>query len=202
MDGTEALDYWSFLTDFGDSAVLLPLVLLIAVYLVFRRRPDLAKAVVLTSGGCGLAMLVLKLALLSCAQPVPRPMIVSPSGHSAMSAVVYGTIAVLMTAQKPVWQRNAILAATILLVGIIGLSRIMVGAHVPAEVIVGLAIGALFAVGFWILSRHRPSDGRGFKRLFLICALSVAVTHGVNPPIEDVIRALAQSLHQRIAVCD
>lgn len=81
-----------------------------------------------------------------------------PSGHAANSAVVYLTIAALVSqvvAQRAA--RNAAIALAVLLVGMIGATRVYLGVHWPSDVLAGWSFGTLWAIGWWQLARQaRP----------------------------------------------
>lgn len=81
-----------------------------------------------------------------------------PSGHAANSAVVYLTIAALVSqvaAARAV--RNAVVAIAVLLVGMIGATRVYLGVHWPSDVLAGWSFGTLWAIGWWqIAKRTRP----------------------------------------------
>ena len=59
-----------------------------------------------------------------------------PSGHSAGAAAVYGSTAIQM-------RKKWITALAFILPLLVGISRVVVGAHFPTDVLVGWALGAL-----------------------------------------------------------
>lgn len=73
-----------------------------------------------------------------------------PSGHSANSAIVYLTMASLLT---QVIERQAtrwyVLIVAVLLVTLIGVSRIYLGVHWPSDVLAGWSFGTLWALAWW-----------------------------------------------------
>jgi len=74
-----------------------------------------------------------------------------PSGHAANSAIVYLTIAGLLTqVVRGRATRNYIVALTVLLVGAIGASRVYLGVHWPSDVLAGWSFGTLWALGWWL----------------------------------------------------
>lgn len=81
-----------------------------------------------------------------------------PSGHAANSAIVYLTLAALVTQVTPGRAtRNTVLALAILLVGAIGTSRVYLGVHWPSDVLAGWSFGTLWAIGWWQIARRtRP----------------------------------------------
>jgi hypothetical protein len=74
--------------------------------------------------------------------PVVASALRVPSGHTAGSALVYGGLALMIARAGSPREGAAAIAASVLLVGAIALTRIYLpNTHSVAEVIVGLAIG-------------------------------------------------------------
>jgi membrane-associated phospholipid phosphatase len=168
-------------TRLGDSALLLPLGLVLALLVgtLQSRRAGLWLL------GCfalcvGTTALV-KLAFMTCA-PLWGSDIVSPSGHASMSTAVYGALGLVAARQCAGWRQPAFLLGSLGLAALIALTRVPVGAHSLAEVAVGLAIGsmawALFA--FHYLRRPQP-------RLRLVLLLL--------PPLAALVLMQALDLH-------
>ena len=88
-----------------------------------------------------------------------------PSGHSANSAAVYLTLAlVLVQIVDRRRERIYLLAAAILLVIAVGSSRVYLGVHWPSDVLAGWAFGSLWAIGWWAIGhwlreRYAPEHG-------------------------------------------
>ena len=102
----------------------------------------------------------------------PRPTLVEhwtavhdlsfPSGHSASSAVVYLTLAALATqVVKGSALRRTIMALAVLLVGMIGVSRVYLGVHWPSDVLAGWCLGTLWALGWWLATASLRRSLRG-----------------------------------------
>ncbi len=69
-----------------------------------------------------------------------------PSGHAMMSLLVYGYLAVVLWRMMPTRSVQIALAAgTVVLVGLIGLSRVALGRHYPSDVLAGYSMG-----GAWL----------------------------------------------------
>src|SRR5207237_1273061 len=132
---------WSFVTDFGDTAVTVPLAVLMGCFLLAARQPRLAVGWALTIIGCAGAVGGLKLVLAACGYALGGPHQASPSGHTAMSVAVYGGYAAVTAANLARPARELVVAGTAMLVIGIALSRVIAGGHSPIEVWIGLAVG-------------------------------------------------------------
>lgn len=76
-----------------------------------------------------------------------------PSGHSMMSAVVYLTLGILLArTQARHSVRVFIVAIAIALTLVVGASRVYLGVHWPTDVLAGWALGAAWAVMFWLVA--------------------------------------------------
>ncbi len=176
--------FWNFLTDFGDTAVTLPLAAMTLALLLAGGARRAALAWVLAVGLCGLSMALLKLAFGSCGAGLNvRPF--SPSGHSALSVMVYGGMALLFSTTAMPRRLIFRLLAMLFAAGI-ALSRIMVSAHTPVEVVVGLLIGlgalVVLAQG---LRREVLVLAWPASRVVALTVLLVTLMHGFRWPIES-----------------
>jgi undecaprenyl-diphosphatase len=83
-----------------------------------------------------------------------------PSGHSLGSAAVYFLVAFLVIRHfRSNPARVAILTVTVLLVGLIGLSRLYLGVHYLSDVASGICFGtgwACLVTSIFFVLRHRP----------------------------------------------
>ncbi len=115
------------LTDFWDSAVVLPLACVIAVWMFFVEgwRPAAlwGGAVFL----CAAVTALLKLNFSACT--AAGAALHSPSGHSSMSALVYGGLTVIIALELGGWRRSAVVFLGIGLAVAIGISRMVLGVH-------------------------------------------------------------------------
>lgn len=77
-----------------------------------------------------------------------------PSGHASHSAVGYGILAVLVSRTRlPRAARAAIVIGLVVLVFLIGLSRVWLGVHYPTDVLAGWIAGGVVATLFASFTR-------------------------------------------------
>ena len=86
-----------------------------------------------------------------------------PSGHSTNAAIVYGSLALML---KKKWMMMLAFLVPLL----VGLSRIVVGAHFPTDVMAGWFLG-LLAVGAVNWLRRKLRNDRLFYGVLLLSAL-------------------------------
>lgn len=85
-----------------------------------------------------------------------------PSGHSALSAAAFLTLATLIASLEPHRSVKVMTyAVASLLVVAVGFSRIYLGVHWPTDVLAGWCLGSAWAFVAWVaLSRLRRHDAR------------------------------------------
>jgi len=151
------------LTELGDAAVVLPLIVVVLGWLLWSRSWR-AAAYWLAAVTVGAALtLALKAGL---HLPRPEPIYAGlarhafPSGHAAMSVVIYGFLGVLIGQGVSPRARVALASSVILLVSLIAFSRLYLGAHWLSDALGGLAFGtawvALLAIAY--LRRSKNSN--------------------------------------------
>jgi membrane-associated phospholipid phosphatase len=194
-------DFWQFVTDLGDSAVTLPLAALMLLFLLLShwRRAAAALAVSLVAGGFAIALL--KLALQSCGYHLLHTTLINPSGHVAMSTMVYGALAILLGGALSGWRRATVHGVFTLLIGGIALSRLTLHVHNPGEVLAGLSVGVGALVLYRQLRGATPSVSLKAGRLALSALLLMALMHGARWPIEDEIRSIVALIRAGVPRC-
>lgn len=120
-------------------------------FVVTRRRREVVM-LLLTMAGAAFLNFTLKL-LSGRARPEPffgTPLPESysfPSGHALLSFCFYGMIAAVITARvEGAARRASVWAVAVLLVALIGLSRIYLGVHYPSDVAAGYAAAFVWMV--------------------------------------------------------
>ena len=140
------------LTAFGSAVGIGLVTATVAGYLALQRRFGLL-VFVLASVFTGTVLgLVLKEAFHR-----PRPQVVPhltdissasfPSGHSMMASVAYLTLAALLSRTVPDKKTKLyFFVVAVVLIGLIGFSRLYLGVHFPTDVLAGWCIGSTWAV--------------------------------------------------------
>lgn len=155
-------------TALGSGTVIALVTLIVIGYMLLVRRFSSALLLcVIAGGGAGLAW-VLKL-FFARERPSEVPPLIEvalysfPSGHAMMAALVYLSLAAMLAGIQPyVKVRVYILSVALVVVFLIGLSRIYLGVHYPTDVLAGWSMGLAWA---------------SFSRL----ALLVVQKHGFRP---------------------
>ena len=125
----------------------------------------------------------------------------SPSGHAALSTVVYGGMAVLSGRQVSPLARAALAVFSVLLIALIATSRVAVQAHTTVEVAVGLCIGATAVALLVCLLKSAPEPRRLLPQLAIALVVALATMYGTRWPIEQNLQRLAAWLHQSVDRC-
>ena len=83
-----------------------------------------------------------------------------PSGHSLLAAVVYLTLGALV-ARLVAKRRHKIyvMSVAVLLMVLVGVSRVYLGVHYPTDVLAGWSVGLLWAIICWLVARYLQRRG-------------------------------------------
>jgi undecaprenyl-diphosphatase len=188
----------STLTDCGDLAVILPLVVVIEIWLLAMRRPAAALWWVCAVGLCMGGTAILKIYFYICP---PVNDLRSPSGHTSVSVLVYGTLTLAIAMEIRGWRRYLILGLGSCFVLAIAISRVLVQAHSVLEVITGLMIGAgALTLYTHAYRRNRPS-GRSLRPLIATSAVLMILLNGQELHAEDFLHSLGIYISSAGLVC-
>jgi membrane-associated phospholipid phosphatase len=134
------------ISSFGGRGTLIPLVTLVVVMLLIRRRPRPALYLVVTGAGALIMDPSLK-ALIGRLRPVVEVPVASapgnsfPSGHALGSMVVYGMIVlVFLPAMRRRW-RPWFIGLAAVVVAAVGFTRVALGVHFLSDVLGGWLLG-------------------------------------------------------------
>ena len=141
-------------TFLGSWPVLAVIGLAIALWALRRGRRRDAAILALVVAASQLVNVLLKL-LFQRARPeefleiVLPPSYSFPSAHAMASMATYGTAAVVLGRLFP-QRRLAMLVAAVLVVLLIGASRVYLGVHWPTDVLAGFAAGGILMQAGWL----------------------------------------------------
>jgi membrane-associated phospholipid phosphatase len=180
-----------FISDFGDLAVLLPIAAAVQIWLL--RAPEGGRSAAIWAISlifcCG-ATSLLKIYFSAC----PYGGINSPSGHAALSVLVYGGLAAIVGTHASRSLKLVLAAAEFGLVVAILASRVILGAHSIAEVLIGSAVGAMALAPFAeAVIRHPVLSPT--KSLVIVVILIILVLHDKDVQVEGFLRFLGTFLH-------
>lgn len=169
--------FWASLTLLGDTRVAIAL-LLFFVY----RNPQLLPATLIATIPATIVVHGYKQGL-----AMPRPAAVLdpdqihiidhilrsgsfPSGHSTTIGVIAALLVLLSN-------RRALQGGLLAVMLLVGVSRVMVGAHWPVDVLTGCGIGLLSGLfGYWVTCRYRLGRSPWSRWLLLILPLYAALS--------------------------
>lgn len=185
----------------ADAALLLPAAALLGLYLAALRQGRLLLAWLLALAIAGGGTVAAKLVFHACGHALTDAEVVSPSGHASFATIFYGALALLLGEGRGVRTRTTLALGAALLVCAVGISRVRTGAHSPAEVAIGVAIGmaALLVFGFLHGKSGRPHIpavpvGLGFVVALLLLG-------GSHFSLEHSIGRAARRIAERLDVC-
>lgn len=155
---------WELITSMGAGLVPITVDVLVVAILLSRREFVLA---LLFAGALIAVALAIDHAKDVVARPRPADPLVQaygysfPSGHAFTSTVTFGLLAIVAwRMDMPLGIGRLIVVSAIVLVGLIGCSRIALGVHYPTDVLAGwlggiAVLGVVVAVTTWWSARAR-----------------------------------------------
>ena len=194
-NATDTLNPWPFLTRFGGAEVLLPTALLaiLALYVqvdarqaAWRWGVALLMAILVTSAskilfmGWGLGSAALNFT--------------GVSGHTMLASAIYPILLPLFGTPAIPHSRKLLFGVGCLLALLIGISRLVLHAHSPSEVLAGWVLGGSVAV--FVHARHSTlgfSKGYAVAGLFAAC-ITLALNSVDHSPSHLLITRLALQL--------
>jgi len=154
------------LTSLGSFVILGIILTLAVVYMVLAGKRTFASLLLVAVLGGVIVNSLLKIGFAR-----PRPEFIAPtlrvftpsfpSGHAALSAVTYLTLAALLARTAITSGLRVFFIITgILLTLAVGISRIYLGVHYPTDVFAGWCVGSAWALICWSLMRWMQHRGR------------------------------------------
>jgi len=153
-------------TGLGGVGVLTIVTLSSAIYLYLIKRKDLMLYLI---AAVGIGTIFSNLLKYGFGRPrpdlFPHGSITDtasfPSGHSLVAAIVYLTIGVLLAESQTRYRLKIyILSLAILIILLVGISRVYLQVHWPSDVLAGWLGGTAWALMFWIIAHYMRKDRR------------------------------------------
>jgi undecaprenyl-diphosphatase len=140
-----------WITSLGDWKFVIALSLLLSVVFWQKGKRKFLIPFWALLGGTELTVEILKLAI-HRARPIGAEFLETsysfPSGHAAISVALYGFLAfLLLKMANSKLKTGTILVATLLIILLIGYSRIYLGVHFPTDVLGGYVVGVAWLWG-------------------------------------------------------
>jgi len=179
------------LTNFGDIAVVLPLSVVISFWLLRYNSSKVLVRWIVALSLCITITVLLKTYLYAC--PIGSDL-VSPSGHTSLSTLTYGTIALVMAAERSRILQASVLGAGTGFVFAIAGSRVLLNAHSSLEVGIGILIGIATLALFTRYYLRSRSEGAPLLMLVLPAVAVMAVFHGHELRSELILHAIGYHL--------
>lgn len=167
------------ITEMGSVGVLLPLVVVVAAWLLARRCWRTAGYWIATAASAELVVKVLKRTLgrhrpLSLYQGVDQ--FSFPSGHATSTAVVLATLAFLLTRGQSLRWRIAVGASVAVYAALVGFSRLYLGAHWLSDVLGGFSFGlAAVVLSAMVYTQHQVREPIEPKRLAVVAGATIVL---------------------------
>lgn len=157
--GSQSLDrFFLLITSIGEFGPMMALSLILVLSLYFRRKH---LASLLSALSLLFSAILVYLFKFSVYSPRPlNPLVIEstpgfPSAHSAMSLVFFSLLVYFYQDKiKSKLLRYSFISLSVLLVLLIGFSRIYLRAHFPSDVLGGFLLGAFVLSFFYLVSRE------------------------------------------------
>jgi undecaprenyl-diphosphatase len=139
-----------WLTWLGSNAVLIPLVILIGGFFLLRKRDWRPLTKLAVSLGSAVAAYDIVKPLVVRPRPPAVDRIIPaltgwafPSGHATQAVAAWGMLALILACRASFGRRVALTAGALIVILLVGASRVYLGAHWFTDVLGGFALGGL-----------------------------------------------------------
>jgi membrane-associated phospholipid phosphatase len=184
---------WNSLTYFGDSMLLLPSGIIIALFMAWKVTGRLTPwAWLFTFGLTGFIVSVSKLLFLGWGIGSATYDFTGFSGHTTMSATFWPVLMWLLSGGYRRGIHRTMIVIGYLLPVMIGISRVVLQAHSPSEVITGLILGLSASSLFLYAHRHQTVKHFTLPQLAIMLILPIILlSTGHKATTQNMIEQLA-----------
>jgi membrane-associated phospholipid phosphatase len=197
-NAVDALRMWNLITRLGAAQIVLPLALATALTRVRSpgARPLALRWLILLS----LAVLVTtasKVAFIGWGFGSAELNFTGVSGHTMLAAAVYPLLLPALTCTAPKTVRYCAFALGCAIAFLVGISRVVLGAHSVSEIVAGWLVGGAVCAG--VLARGTPMAAPFDARLPVVVALWLSFMAAAAPPLNthSIVTRLALELSGR-----
>ncbi len=188
--------HWKTLTYFGDSMLLIPTAVIIALILPWKS--DNRHTVfywIVAFGLAGLTVSISKILFLGFGIGSARFNFTGFSGHSAMSATLWPVMLWLISGRWSAMWRIAAIGVGYLIPLMVGFSRLVIHAHSKSEVVTGLLLGFTLSTAFLISQRSTSLKGFSWPQVGAALLVPfVLMSHGRVATTQQFLERFAASL--------
>lgn len=163
---------------FGDLVVSLMAAGMTLAWLVWRGRFRSAAWWAAAVAGCVVCVAILKLGFYTGFLALPETSLRNPSGHTAMSIMVYGGAAWLVASSLRDWRRPVFLVLGMLAAASVGLAMVDLGRHTVGDFTAGGITGAIW-VGIFARfgsAQDRPLAGNPLPFVLAVAAAAIVAS--------------------------
>ena len=185
---------WHAITNLGDTSILLPCAVLVAVVLLLpasTRRLCVVWLAILVAGGTIVA--TTNVLYMGWRLGIASLDFAGLSGHSTLSFLVWPVAFALLLGRTEKWQSVGV-AFGILLASVIAVSRLALHAHSIAEVVFGGILGAALSSAFLVRYRRLLHVVALPRWLAMAMILPFVIGYGRVMPTESILAAVARTL--------
>jgi len=189
---------WMFVTRWGNALLLLPAASWIGLCLWAGGERAVARRWAFAFGGAVMLVFATKVAFLGWGIGSRALDFTGISGHSMLAASVLPMFAWWLAQDRDDDTRGRVIVASALFAIVVGLSRVLLSAHSPSEVVAGLALG--LAVAWLSIPRRRVAGDHVRLRwlvLFVLMGIGSLSTIGDADDAHGLVVRIALALSGR-----
>ncbi|MDR3429415.1 phosphatase PAP2 family protein [Silvimonas sp.] len=192
-----AMHFWQVLTNFGDSALLLPVAVVLIGWMLYEQAWRCASIWVALFVPAMVLVVATKLAFLGWGIGIERLDFTGFSGHTTLSMAIYPALAVwIVQRMHPRHHLRAYVLGWLFAL-VIGVSRLTLNKHSLSEVVAGVALGTAVSLTWTWLSALDSRPSHHFVLAVGILAMLIGGLHGERAPTQGFIARWAISMSHR-----
>ncbi|GGP25418.1 phosphatase PAP2 family protein [Silvimonas amylolytica] len=193
----KAWQIWQIVTNFGDSALLLPVAAILVGWMLYEKAWRCATIWLLLFVPALAVVLGAKLAFLGWGIGIEQLDFTGPSGHTTLSMAIYPTLAVWIVQRMQPRNHAAAYLLGWLFALVVGISRLVLHKHSVSEVVAGVALGTMVSLTWTWLSALDSRPTHHFVLASAIVIMVMCSLHGERAPTQNAIAHWAIAMSGR-----